>query len=131
MGRQHAERREQDALRLDVMNRMPRPPLLHRPFPQGTLEAQHMPKAASAGAVRAAEQVQGRGQALPCRSLAFRRQVAAATLDAQQLRCAHAVECGDAERHTEHRPGLVHLRRDAAIGQHQPERVHGAAMRDG
>jgi hypothetical protein len=81
MGRQHAERREQDTLRLDVMDRTSRPALPHRPFPQGAFEAEHVPQAASAGAVRATEKVQGRGQALARSSLAFGQKIAASALD--------------------------------------------------
>ena len=88
--------------------------------------------AGTRGAVRAAQQRPGPRPTGAARRLAFarsRRPPPWIRISCVVRMPSSAASCGTGHRNIA--AGLVHLRRDAAVGQHQPERVHGAAMRDG
>lgn len=89
-----------------------------------------MPEAASTGTIGATKQIQHCSDALSCCSLTFGEWVACAARDTKQLRGAHAIQCGDAERRAEILAGVVHGLRDTALGQHEAECVDATPLHD-
>jgi len=61
----------------------------------------------------------------------FRHRVAVgAGRNAHERHGAQRVECGGAVQSADHRASVVHLLRDHAVAEHEPERADGVAVDD-